>query len=104
MKDRFEKIEQRFRNVRRSCLSGAIRDNNDKTGLHLITGEVVDANKHVKRNGRDIDSDVRAEGRVPARANARMSATTSEGHPGRRPDGPSEIHIKGGSRQRAPTG
>ena len=52
-----------------------IRDNNDMTGLHPITGEVVDANKHVKCNGRDIDPDVRGRGprHLPERTPA-MSA------------------------------
>lgn len=76
-KDRFEKIEQRFQKreaflpIRREY----IRDNNDKTGLHPITGEVVDANKHVKCNGRDIDPDVRGRGprHLPERTPA-MSA------------------------------
>ena len=73
----FQKIEQRFQKreaflpVRREY----IRDNNDKTGLHPITGEVVDPKKHVERNGRDIDPDVRGRGprHLPERTPA-MSA------------------------------
>ena len=72
-KDRFEKIEQRFQKreaflpVRREY----IRDNNDKTGLHPITSEVVDPKKHVERNGRDRDPDVSGRSAASAGANAR---------------------------------
>ena len=106
-KDRFEKIEQRFQKreaflpVRREY----IRDNNDKTGLHPITGEVVDANKHVECNGRDIDPDVRGRGprhlpeRTPAMSafDERRALRAETRRPIRE-----DFILKGGSRQRAP--